>query len=107
MGVALQFAVEVKAEEVMDFLVSLLKNGRPPRSNKVRSDFHGAREASEKTASEEETLDARYESLILQLQKRIDDKTLVGEYMHGQSYGFEWGRPGDDDQFFESKTMED
>lgn len=29
----------------------------------------------------------------LKVQKRIDDKTLVGEYMHGQSYGFEWGRP--------------
>ena len=27
----------------------------------------------------------------LKVQKRIDDKTLVGEYMHGQSYGFEWG----------------
>ena len=25
----------------------------------------------------------------LKVQKRIDDKTLVGEYMHGQSYGFE------------------
>ena len=23
----------------------------------------------------------------LKVQKRIDDKTLVGEYMHGQSYG--------------------
>ena len=33
-------------------------------------------------------------------------KTLVGEYMHGQSYGFEWGRPGDAVQFIESKTME-
>ena len=71
MGVALQFAVEVKAEEVMDFLVSLLKNGRPPRSNKVRSDFHGAREASEKTASEEETLVDRNENLIIRMQKRI------------------------------------
>ena len=26
--------------------------------------------------------------------------------MHGQSYGFEWGRPGDAVQFIESKTME-
>lgn len=42
----------------------------------------------------------------LKVQKRIDDKTLVGEYMHGQSYGFEWGRPGDAVQFIESKTME-
>ena len=42
----------------------------------------------------------------LKVQKRIDNKTLVGEYMHGQSYGFEWGRPGDVVQFIESKTME-
>ena len=42
----------------------------------------------------------------LKVQKRIDDKTLVGEYLHGQSYGFEWGRPGDAVQFIESKTME-
>ena len=42
----------------------------------------------------------------LKVQKRIDDKTLVGEYMHGQSYGFEWGRPGDAVQFIDSKTME-
>ena len=27
----------------------------------------------------------------LKIQKRVDDKTLVGEYMHPQSYGFEWG----------------
>lgn len=42
----------------------------------------------------------------LKVQERIDDKTLVGEYMHSQSYGFEWGRPGDAVQFIDSKTME-
>lgn len=73
MGVALQFAVEVKAEEVMDFLVSLLKNGRPPRSNKARSEFQGAREESEKTASEEETLVDRNDNLIIRMQKRITE----------------------------------
>ena len=38
--------------------------------------------------------------------KRIDDNTLLGQYMHGQSYGFEWGRPGDEVQFIQSGTME-
>ena len=42
----------------------------------------------------------------LKVQERIDDKTLVGEYMHSQSYGFEWGRPGDAVQFIDAKTME-
>lgn len=42
----------------------------------------------------------------LKVQKRVDDKTLLGEYMHGQSYGFEWGFPGDAVQFIDSKTME-
>ena len=42
----------------------------------------------------------------LKIQKRVDDKTLVGEYMHSQSYGFEWGFPGDAVQFIDSKTME-
>ena len=42
----------------------------------------------------------------LKVQKRIDDRTLLGEYMHPQSYGFEWGRPGDSVQFINSRTME-
>lgn len=70
-GVALQFAMEVRAEEVMDFLVSLLKNGRPPRSNKARSDFNRSREEPETTASEEETLVDRNDNLIIRMQKRI------------------------------------
>ncbi len=42
----------------------------------------------------------------LKITRRIDSKTVVGRYMHGQSYGFEWGRPGDDVQFIRSATME-
>lgn len=42
----------------------------------------------------------------LKVIRRIDNRTLVGRYMHGQSWGFEWGRPGDDVQFIASKTME-
>lgn len=42
----------------------------------------------------------------LKITKRIDDKTLVGRYMHNQTWGFEWGRPGDEAQFIQSKTME-
>ena len=37
---------------------------------------------------------------------RIDDYTLVGKYMHGQAYGFDWGYPGDSVQFVLSETME-
>ncbi|MBO8477899.1 MAG: right-handed parallel beta-helix repeat-containing protein [Bacteroidetes bacterium] len=42
----------------------------------------------------------------LKVQERIDDRTLAGEYMHYQSYGFEWGRPGDTVRFINSLTME-
>ena len=28
----------------------------------------------------------------MKVVKRIDDHTLVGRYMHDQSWGFEWGR---------------
>lgn len=42
----------------------------------------------------------------LKVVKRVDDRTLVGRYMHGQSWGFEWGCPGDEVQFICSNTME-
>lgn len=42
----------------------------------------------------------------LKVQKRVDDKTLISEYMHGQSYGFDWGYSGDVVQYIDSKTME-
>lgn len=42
----------------------------------------------------------------LKVVKRVDDRTLVGRYMHGQSWGFEWGCPGDEVQFIHSNTME-
>ena len=42
----------------------------------------------------------------LKVVKRVDDRTLVGRYMHDQSWGFEWGCPGDSVQFVRSATME-
>lgn len=42
----------------------------------------------------------------LKVVKRVDDRTLVGRYMHGQSWEFEWGCPGDEVQFIRSNTME-
>lgn len=42
----------------------------------------------------------------LKVVKRVDDHTLVGRYMHDQSWGFEWGCPGDSVQFVRSATME-
>lgn len=42
----------------------------------------------------------------LKVVNRVDDRTLVGRYMHGQSWGFEWGCPGDEVQFIRSNTME-
>lgn len=42
----------------------------------------------------------------LKVVKRVDDHTLIGRYMHDQSWGFEWGCPDDEVQFVRSKTME-
>ncbi len=42
----------------------------------------------------------------LKIVKQLDSKTLVGQYMHPQAYGFEWGRVGDDVAFVKSITME-
>ena len=42
----------------------------------------------------------------LKVVRRVNDSTLVGRYMHPQSYGFEWGRVGDSVQFIHSSTME-
>lgn len=42
----------------------------------------------------------------LKVIERIDDKTLLARYMHNQSFGFEWGCPGDEVQFIQSNTME-
>ncbi|MCX2477225.1 hypothetical protein OQZ33_23025 [Pedobacter sp. MC2016-05] len=42
----------------------------------------------------------------LKLIRRLDDRTVIGKYMHGQSYGFDWGYVGDSIQFIRSKTMD-
>ena len=42
----------------------------------------------------------------LKVVKRLDDRTLVGRYMHNQAWGFEWGCIGDEVQFVRSNTME-
>ena len=42
----------------------------------------------------------------LKVIRRVDDHTLVGRYMHGQSWGFHWGDPGDSVQFIQANTME-
>ena len=42
----------------------------------------------------------------LKVVRRVDDHTLVGRYMHGQSWGFHWGDAGDTVQFIRSNTME-
>lgn len=35
-----------------------------------------------------------------------DGRTITGRYMHGQSYGFKWGEPGDSVQIVLSRPME-
>lgn len=42
----------------------------------------------------------------LRITDRIDEKTIIGRYMHPQAYGFYWGGEGDSVQFVRSSTME-
>ncbi|MCH5719299.1 right-handed parallel beta-helix repeat-containing protein [Niabella hibiscisoli] len=42
----------------------------------------------------------------LKVVNQKNDKTIVVQYMHGQSYGFEWGLPKDQVQLVRSQTME-
>lgn len=42
----------------------------------------------------------------LKVVRRIDDHTLIGRYMHPQSWGFDWGQVGDSVQFIRSATMD-
>ncbi|MFI3315283.1 MAG: alpha-1,3-galactosidase B [Rikenellaceae bacterium] len=42
----------------------------------------------------------------LKIKEVIDTHTVIGEYMHPQAYGFEWGMVGDSVQFVASNTME-
>lgn len=42
----------------------------------------------------------------LKVIRRLNDHQLVGRYMHGQSWGFDWGYEGDEVQFVRSRTME-
>lgn len=42
----------------------------------------------------------------LKVVSRENDRTLMADYMHGQSYGFVWGHAGDEVQFIASRRME-
>ena len=42
----------------------------------------------------------------LKVVGREGARTLVGRYMHGQSYGFKWGEVGDSVSFVRSRTMD-
>lgn len=42
----------------------------------------------------------------LKITKQIDSHTVEAQYMHPQSYGFQWGRVGDSIQFISASTME-
>ena len=42
----------------------------------------------------------------LKVIERTNDRTIRGQYMHHQSWGFLWGEVGDEVQFVASKTMD-
>ncbi len=44
--------------------------------------------------------------IYLKIVERIDDRTVVGRYMHDQSWGFRWGEAGDSVQFIRSASMQ-
>lgn len=44
--------------------------------------------------------------VYLKLTKKVDDRTVIANFMHYQAYGFDWGYQGDSVQFVSSKTMD-
>ena len=42
----------------------------------------------------------------LQIQRQIDSHSVVASYMHNESYGFDWGEPGDEVRLIRAKNME-
>lgn len=42
----------------------------------------------------------------LKITERLDDRTVIGRYVHSQSYGFMWGEAGDTVGFVASRTMD-
>lgn len=44
--------------------------------------------------------------VYLKVRQRIDDHTLLCQYMHEQAWGFNWGNSGDSVQFIRANTME-
>lgn len=42
----------------------------------------------------------------LKIVERVDDHTVIGRYMHDQSWGFRWGEAGDSVQFIRSASMQ-
>lgn len=42
----------------------------------------------------------------LKVKSIVDNRTVIGEYMHPQTFGFAWGFPGDSVQFVSSETMD-
>ncbi len=42
----------------------------------------------------------------LKIVERVDDRTVIGRYMHDQSWGFRWGEAGDSVQFIRSASMQ-
>ncbi len=42
----------------------------------------------------------------LKIVERVDDRTIIGRYMHDQSWGFRWGEAGDSVQFIRSASMQ-
>ena len=42
----------------------------------------------------------------LKVVGRLDERTLIGRYMHSQTWGFDWGFAGDSVQFVRSRTMD-
>lgn len=42
----------------------------------------------------------------LKVVGQTDERTVIGRYMHGQTWGFEWGFEGDSVQFVRARTMD-
>ena len=44
--------------------------------------------------------------IYLKVEKVVDQHTVVGRFMYEQTWGFDWGFPGDEIQFLSSETSD-
>ncbi|MCH5598262.1 alpha-1,3-galactosidase-related protein [Niabella ginsengisoli] len=108
MGLLAQVSENIK----LDRFSVMLRGDKDPRYFTTQADATHFSGCKGKITSVNGTYEGMMDDAInihgtyLKIVERKNNTTVVAQYMHPQSYGFEWGLPGDQVQFVASTTME-